>query len=88
LLDEFRDTTPDELSDALQPLKDIQHAIDFVSRSQLPNLSHYRLNPVERAELNRQLEGLLEKDFICHSISPCVVPILLTTKKMNLEKCV
>ena len=56
----------------LPPLRDIQYAIDLVSGSQLYNLSHYRMNPVERAELNRQLEGLLEKDFIRHNLSPCV----------------
>ena len=39
------------------------------------------LNHVERAELNTQLEGLLEKNFIPHSISFCVVFILLTSKK-------
>ena len=39
------------------------------------------MNHVERAELNTQLEGLLEKNFIPHSISFCVVFILLTSKK-------
>jgi len=47
----------------------------------LPNISHYRINHVERAELNKQLEGLFEKDFICHSLGPCVVPIMLIHKK-------
>jgi len=39
------------------------------------------MNPLERAELKRQLKGLLEEDFICHSLSLCVAPILLTPKK-------
>jgi len=39
------------------------------------------MNHAERAELNRQLEGLLEKDFLCHGLSFCVAPILLTPKK-------
>jgi len=30
--------------------------------------------------LNRQLEGILEKDFIHHNLSPCVVSIMLTHK--------
>lgn len=81
LLDEFKDTMPDYLPDELPPLRDIQHAIDLVRGSQLPNLSHYRMNPVERAELNRQVTSLLEKGFVCHSLSHCAVPVLLTPKK-------
>jgi len=39
------------------------------------------MNTVKRGELNRQLESLLEKDYIRHSFSPCIVPILLTPNK-------
>ena len=39
------------------------------------------MNPIERAELNGQLEGLLGKGFIRHIFSPSAVLILLTPKK-------
>lgn len=81
LLDEFKDTMPDYLPDELLPIRDIQYAIDLVPGSQLPNLSHYRMNPVERAELNRQVTSLIEKGFVHHSLSHCAVPVLLTPKK-------
>ena len=55
LLDDFVDMVPDELPSELPPLRDIQDAIDLVPGSQLPNLPHYRMNPKERDELNRQV---------------------------------
>ncbi|XP_021803216.1 uncharacterized protein LOC110747330 [Prunus avium] len=81
LLTEFSDVIPDDLPDDLPPAREIQHAIDLVPGSQIPNLPHYRMNPPERAELNRQIRGLLAKVFIHHSLSPCAVPVLLTPKK-------
>ena len=49
--------------------------------SQLPNLSHYRMNLKECTELNRQVEELISKGFVCHNLSSCAVPGLLTPKK-------
>lgn len=72
---------PDELPNELPPMRDIWYAIDFVPGSQLPNLPHYRMNSTERAELNKQVEGLLEKGLVCHSLGPCAVHVLLTPKK-------
>ena len=67
LLNDFVDMVPDELPSELPPLRDIQHAIDLVPGSQLPNLPHYRMNPKERKELNRQV-GLFERGFVRHSL--------------------
>ena len=81
LLDDFVDMVPDELPSELPPLRDIQHAIDLVPGSQLPNLPHYKMNPKEREELNKQVEGLFEIGFVRHRLSPCAVLALLTPKK-------
>jgi len=45
VLKEFLDAFPSELPDALPPMRDVQHAIDFIPDATLPNLPHYMMNP-------------------------------------------
>lgn len=51
ILAEFQYLYLDDLSDGPPLLRDIQHAIDFITGSQLSNLPHYRMNPTEHVEL-------------------------------------
>ncbi|XP_072064386.1 uncharacterized protein [Arachis hypogaea] len=81
LLQEFGDVFPDELPLGLPPLRGIEHQIDFVPGSSIPNRPAYRTNPEETKELQWQVEDLLAKGFVRESMSPCAVPVLLVPKK-------
>lgn len=56
---DFQDILPKDLLDHLPPMRDIQHAIDFVLEATLPNLPHYRINLTKHIELKRQRDELL-----------------------------
>ena len=80
LIKSFEDVFPNELPAELPSMRDIQHAINFISGSAFPNRVAYRMTPMENDELNRQVQKLLDEEYIRPSISPCVVPTLLTPK--------
>ncbi|XP_033139286.1 uncharacterized protein LOC117130674, partial [Brassica rapa] len=81
LLQDFEDVFPEDNPIGLPPIRGIEHQIDFVPGSTLPNRPAYRTNPVETKELQRQVEELMEKGHIRESMSPCAVPVLLVPKK-------
>ncbi|CAA7031822.1 unnamed protein product [Microthlaspi erraticum] len=78
---DFQDVFPDDCPKGLPPVRGIEHQIDFVPRSTLPNRPAYRTNPVETKELQRQIDELMDKGHIRESMSPCAVPVLLVPKK-------
>ena len=45
----------------LPPLRGIEHHIDFIPEAYLPNRLAYKTNPDETKEIQKQVEGLLEK---------------------------
>jgi hypothetical protein len=78
---EFKHILPDEHSDGLPPLHDIQHQIDLITGASLPNKVHYGMTPQQHEELKHQVRELLDKSFVRESISPSAVPALLVPKK-------
>ncbi|XP_074303229.1 uncharacterized protein LOC141637663 [Silene latifolia] len=81
LLTEFSDVFPDELPAGLPPIRGIEHQIDLIPGSSLPNKAAYRCNPEETKELQKQIDELMARGYVRESISPCAVPVLLVPKK-------
>ncbi|KAL1532877.1 hypothetical protein AAHA92_32837 [Salvia divinorum] len=53
VLQSFQDVFPEELPNGLPPMRGIEHQIDFVPGSTLPNRAAYKDNPKETQELQR-----------------------------------
>jgi len=74
VLYEFQDGFQDPPK-GLQPLKGIEHQIDFIQGFSLPNRPAYRTNPEESKEIKKQTG--MEKGWVQHSTSPYVMPVIL-----------
>ena len=66
---------------SLPPHREIKFSIDLVPRAGPVSMTPYRMAPAELEELKKQIEELLEKQFIRSSVSPWGAPVLLVKKK-------
>ncbi|GKA83290.1 reverse transcriptase [Tanacetum coccineum] len=65
----------------MPPNQIIEHDIQLVADSTLPNIGMYRNSVLENNEIKWQVEELLESGVIRPSSSPCGSPIVLVPKK-------
>jgi len=77
---EYADVFPDEVP-GLPPSRDINFTIGLILGAGPVSMAPYRMAPVELVELKKQIEELLEKQFIRPSASPWGAPVLLVKKK-------
>ena len=77
---EFPEVFPEDIS-GLPPEREIEFSIDLVSGAGPISIVPYRMSPIELVELKKQLEELLDKQFIRPSVSSWEAPVLLVKKK-------
>ncbi|XP_022641613.1 uncharacterized protein LOC106773250 [Vigna radiata var. radiata] len=77
---DFLDVFPEEVP-GLPPPREVEFSIDLVPQAGPISIAPYRMAPAELAELKKQIEELLEKQFIRPSVSPWGAPVLLVKKK-------
>jgi hypothetical protein len=65
----------------LPPKRKVEHEIQLLPDSPLPNIGLYRQSILEANEVKKQLQKLLEQVVIRPSNSPCGSPIIIVPKK-------
>jgi len=80
VVQEFPEVFLDDIID-LPPEREVEFAIDWVPGTSPISIAPYRMSASELGELKKQLEELLEKQFIRPSVSPWGAPVLLVKKK-------
>jgi hypothetical protein len=81
LLQGYKVVFPEETPAGLPPLRGIEHQIDVIPGAALPNSPPYRTNSKETREIHWQVQALLDKGYVCESLSPCAVQVILVPKK-------
>jgi hypothetical protein len=77
---EFPDVFPDDLP-RMPPERAIEFKIELHPGTAPIAKTPYKMSPVELKELKVQLQGLLDKGYICPSTSPWGCPVLFVEKK-------
>jgi hypothetical protein len=62
-------------------LRGIEHQIDLIPGTSLPNRAAYTTNPEEMKEIQRHVQELLDNGYVRESLNPCVIPVILVPKK-------
>ena len=80
IVNEFPEVFPNDVP-GLPPERELEFSIETYPGTGPISIAPYRMSPTELAELKKQLQELLEKQFIRPSVSPWGAPVLLVKKK-------
>jgi hypothetical protein len=62
-------------------LRGIEHQIALIPGATLSSRVAYRTNLEETKEIQQQVQVLLDHRYVCESLSPCAVLVILVPKK-------
>ena len=80
LVYKYKDVFPVKLKGANEVRADMPEVVPTVPGASIPNRPAYRYSPFEAAEIERQVQELLEQGLIEPSTSPYGAPVLLVKK--------
>eukprot|EP00253_Pinus_taeda_P020544 PITA_20544 len=80
VVQEFTDVFPEEVP-GLPRKRDIDFTIELIPGAAPVSRAPYRMSVPELTELKMELQELLDKQYICPSVSPWGAPVLFVTKK-------
>ena len=79
VLDQFQDVFEDQKD--LPPQRALDHAVTLENGAQPVNTRPYRYSPLQKDEIERQVQEMLSAGVIIESMSPFASPVLLVKKK-------
>lgn len=79
VLQEYSDVFKDPK--AIPPHRQYDHAITLVEGAQPANTRPYCYSPLQKDEIERQVQEMLESGVIEHNMSPFAAPVLPVKKK-------
>lgn len=75
----------DDIPPGLPPKRHNHHTIPLIEGAGTPFRPMYRLSPLEKAEVDKQIKDLLARGWIVPSTSPFGAPVLFVQKKPNAD---
>jgi hypothetical protein len=79
ILTDFNDVFAEP--EGLPPHRQYDHAVTLEEGASPPNVKPYRYSPMQKDEIERQVQEMLRTGVITHSMSPYAAPVLLVKKK-------
>jgi hypothetical protein len=79
ILTEFNDAFAEP--QGLPPHRKYDHAVTLTEGASPPNVKPYRYSPMQKDEIERQVQEMLCTWVITHNMSPYAAPVLLVKKK-------